>query len=276
MKIVRSATALRPLRAPWKSVGFVPTMGALHPAHMSLVARAKRECQRVIVSVFVNPTQFAPHEDFSKYPRPFKQDAALCRQAGVDVLYHPSPTAMYPQGFQSTIEVPRVAAPLEGRFRPGHFSGVATVVLKLLNQVTPHRLYLGEKDFQQLAVIRRMVTDLDLDVRVVGCKTIREADGLALSSRNAYLSPAQRARAPFLQQALRHGAIAARKPRATPATVRAAMRQAIRPMQGRLDYLEIVEADTLVRPKRLRGRLRLLGAVHLGNTRLIDNIPLFL
>ncbi len=277
MKVVRTPKSLALARSRVRgSVGFVPTMGALHRAHMSLVERARRECDRVIVSVFVNPTQFGPSEDFTRYPRPFSRDAALCRDAGVDYLYHPRATAMYPSGFQTRVEVPELAAPLEGRFRPGHFSGVATVVLKLLQQTRPDRLYLGEKDFQQLAVIRRMVRDLDLNTRVVGCRTVRERDGLALSSRNVYLNDDERRRAPLLNAALHAGAKAARRRGTQPADVRAAMRRALKPMRARIDYLEIVDAESLKRPQRLRGRLRLLGAVHLGNTRLIDNIGLFL
>ena len=215
MRTVSSPAAMRRLSARWRarglSVGFVPTMGALHRGHLSLVERARAENDRVVVSVFVNPTQFGPQEDFSRYPRPFRRDASLCRKAGADALYHPAPGVMYPPGFSTFVEIPDLSAPLCGRSRPGHFRGVATVVLKLLNQVSPDRLYLGEKDFQQLTVLRRMVRDLDLPVAVRGCRIHRERDGLAMSSRNAYLTPQERALAPRLRAALGLCAAAARR-----------------------------------------------------------------
>lgn len=262
-------------RREGRSVGFVPTMGALHAAHARLIRRARRENARVVVSVFVNPIQFGPGEDFARYPRPLRRDAALCRREGVDALYLPAPSSMYPPGFDSAVEVRGLSEPLCGAFRPGHFRGVATVVLKLLLQTRPRRLYLGEKDFQQLAVVRRMVRDLDLPVRVVGCPTVREKDGLAFSSRNAYLSPRERSWAPRLYRALRLGARAAGKPGASRGRVLAAMRSEVRRIPGvRVDYLELADEGTLRPARALRGRLRLLGAVRVGRTRLIDNIPL--
>jgi pantoate--beta-alanine ligase len=254
-------------------VGFVPTMGALHAGHLSLIARALQDDDRVVVSIFVNPMQFGPKEDYARYPRPLRKDAALCRAAGAHALYRPSAAAMYPAGFRTRVEVEGLGEVLCGRFRPGHFSGVATVVLKLLNQIRPHRLYLGEKDYQQLAVLRRMAADLDLPVRVVGCPTVREPDGLALSSRNVRLSRSERLLAPGLHDALLAGAV--RRRGATLAALRGRMRRAARLIpRARLDYLEVVDARTLERPARIRGRLRLLGALRLGKTRLIDNIPL--
>ena len=248
-------------------------MGALHAAHMSLVERARKENDRVVVSVFVNPTQFGPKEDLSRYPRPFAADSALCRRAGADALYHPSPEAMYPEGFRSHAEVPGLSDRHCGASRPGHFRGVATVVLKLLNQVGPDRLYLGEKDFQQLTVVRRLVADLDVPVKVVGCALVRAEDGLALSSRNAYLSPAERAAAPALHRALQEGAREAARRGATPDTVERAARASLaRTPAFRLDYLTLVDERTLERPAALAGPLRLLTAAFLGNTRLIDNL----
>ncbi len=276
MKIVKSVRAMAELcerlRRRRRTLGFVPTMGALHRGHRSLIERARRENDRVLVSVFVNPTQFGPREDFKKYPRPFARDAGACRKAGADILFHPSAAALDPAGVSTAVEVGAVAEPLEGKRRPGHFRGVATVVLKLLEIVRPDRMYLGEKDFQQLQVVRRMVADLGIAVKVVGCPTARERGGLALSSRNAYLSPAGRSRARRLYAALRAGAREARRRGANPASVRRAMRSAARGL--RVDYLEVADAGTLLRPQRLRGRLRLLGAVRVGKTRLIDNIPL--
>lgn len=278
MKTLRTPSALRTLVAGWRrrgeTVGFVPTMGALHAAHMSLVERARKENDRVVVSVFVNPMQFGPKEDLSRYPRPFAADSGLCRRAGTDALYHPSPEAMYPQGFCSHVSVPGLSDRHCGASRPGHFRGVATVVLKLLNQVGPDRLYLGEKDFQQLTVVRRLVADLDVPVKVVGCALVRAEDGLALSSRNAYLSPAERAAAPALHRALQEGAREARRRGATPDTVERAARASLaRTPAFRLDYLTLVDERTLERPAALSGPLRLLTAAFLGNTRLIDNLP---
>lgn len=278
MKLASTPSSIRSSVAGWRrkgeSVGFVPTMGALHAAHMSLVERARRENDRVVVSIFVNPKQFGPKEDLSRYPRPFAADAALCRAAGADALYHPSPEAMYPEGFRTHAEVEGLSELHCGASRPGHFRGVATVVLKLLNQVAPDRLYLGEKDFQQLTVVRRMVADLDLPVKVVGCALMRAEDGLALSSRNAYLSPAERAAAPALHRALQEGVKEAARRGATPASVERAARAALaRTPAFRLDYLTLVDERTLARPDTLAGPLRLLTASYLGNTRLIDNVP---
>lgn len=276
MKIVKSVRAMAELcerlRLRRRTFGFVPTMGALHRGHRAIIERARRENDRVLVSVFVNPTQFGPQEDYRKYPRPFARDARNCRRAGADVLFHPAAAALYPADFSTAVEVGAVAEPLEGKRRPGHFRGVATVVLKLLEIVRPDRMYLGEKDFQQLQVVRRMVADLGIAVKIVGCPTVRERGGLALSSRNAYLSPAERSRALGLIAALRAGAREARRRGADPASVRRAMRRTARGL--RIDYLEVADAGTLRRPQRLRGRLRLLGAVRVGKTRLIDNIPL--
>lgn len=279
MKTVTTPRSIRTLTSRWRtkgeSVGFVPTMGALHEAHMSLVARARKENDRVVVSVFLNPMQFGPKEDLSRYPRPFAQDAALCRKAGADALYHPAPGAMYPAGFCTHAEVEGLSDVHCGASRPGHFRGVATVVLKLVNQVAPHRLYLGEKDFQQLSVVRRMVADLDVPVKVVGCALVRADDGLALSSRNAYLSPAERAAAPALHRALQEGGKEARRRGATPETVERAARAALaRTPAFRVDYLTLVDERTLARPASLAGPLRLLTAAFIGNTRLIDNLPM--
>lgn len=255
-------------------VGFVPTMGALHAGHLSLLARARKENGIVVASVFVNPLQFGPKEDFTRYPRPFARDRALCLGAGADALYHPSAKVMYPEGFCTRVSVEGLSGLLCGEFRPGHFQGVATVVLKLLEAVRPDRLYLGEKDFQQLTLLRRMVLDLGLPVKVVGCPTIRERDGLALSSRNAYLSAEERAAAPDIYRALRAGAGAARGRGAGPGSVLKAASRLLSRMPGaRVEYLRLVDERGLAQARRLRGRLRLLAAVRLGRTRLIDNVP---
>jgi len=277
VRIVRAPAAVGKLTASWQArgerVGFVPTMGALHAAHLSLVRRAAAECGKVLVSVFVNPMQFGPKEDFSRYPRPFREDAALCRRAGVDALYHPHPRSMYPPGFDTAVDVGRLSRPLCGKQRPGHFRGVATVVLKLLLQVQPDRLYLGEKDFQQLAVVRRMARDLDLPVRVVGCPTKREPDGLAISSRNVYLTPGQRGAAPDLHKALVEGKRLAESGTPPPQVVARVRRRLSSVPDARLEYIELVDASTLESPNPRSRSLRLLGALWFGRTRLIDNVP---
>ena len=277
MQTLQRPERLGGLSARWRrqgrTIALVPTMGALHAGHLSIIQRARLECDRVIVSLFVNPKQFSPREDLKRYPRPFRKDADLCRSARVSALYHPRAETMYPEGFATQVTVVGLTDVLCGRFRPGHFSGVATVVLKLLAAARPHRLYLGEKDFQQLVVVRRMVRDMDLGIRVVGCPTVREKDGLALSSRNAYLSPRQRSLAPRLHRALRLGARSGQRRGATPAQVRAVMRKALAGSPGlNIDYLEVVHADSLRRPVSLNGRMRLMGAVLLGEIRIIDNI----
>ena len=278
MKVIRDPEEMAQASAQWRrrgfSVGFVPTMGALHEGHRSLIQRARRECDRVAVSIFVNPLQFGPNEDYTRYPRPFYQDRRICESAWVDTLYRPSPEDMYPEGFGTSVEVSGLSDKLDGQFRPGHFKGVATVVLKLFEHVRPDKAYFGEKDFQQLTVIRKMADDLDLPVEVVGCPTVRERDGLALSSRNAYLSASERSQAPKLHQGLQAGAEAALRRRAKPQDV---VRRARRKIQSipdvSVDYVRLVHEETLDDAERLRGRLRLLAAVRLGRTRLIDNIP---
>jgi len=279
VKIVRSPSSLRRAVAAWRRkglrVGFVPTMGALHEAHLALVRRARIACDRVVVSVFVNPIQFGPKEDLAKYPRPFAKDAALCRREKAALLYHPAVSTMYPPGARTFVEVSGLSQRYCGASRPGHFRGVATVVAKLLSQVAPDSLFLGEKDFQQLVILRRMAADLDFPVRVVGCPIVRESDGLAMSSRNVFLNPAQRAAAPEFHRALLAGVEESRRASATPASVVAAVRRRILKIPGaRLDYVGLAETETLEPAQRLSGRLRLLGAVFFGNTRLIDNVPI--
>jgi pantoate--beta-alanine ligase len=228
----------------------------------------------VVVSIFVNPAQFGPKEDLSRYPRPFRADAALCRAEGVDVLFHPSAGDLYPPGFDAWVEVPALSGPLCGAFRPGHFRGVATVVAKLFHIVQPTRAYFGEKDFQQLAVIKRMTRDLDLPVQIVPCPTVREKDGLAMSSRNAYLSPEDRSAAAGISAALRSAAqlIKSRR-RVSVGQARGVLRAALSRIPGaRVQYAAAVDPDTLRPPARPDGPVLLAAAVFLGRTRLIDNI----
>ncbi len=261
-------------RASGRTVGFVPTMGYLHAGHASLMARARGETDVVIVSIFVNPLQFAPSEDLAAYPRDLAADTALAEAEGVDVLFVPTETEMYPDGVVRTnVSVAQVSAGLEASTRPTHFDGVATVVAKLLAIVGTCRAYFGEKDFQQIAVVRRMVRDLSLPVEVVACPTLRDPDGLALSSRNIYLLPAERAAAPVLHAALLAGRMAIDAGEVNPAKVRALVADLINaePL-AHLDYAEVVDAETLQAVDPLVGELRLLAAARFGKARLIDNI----
>jgi pantoate--beta-alanine ligase len=261
-------------RAAGQRVGFVPTMGYLHAGHASLMAAARAQDDLVVASVFVNPLQFGPGEDLDAYPRDLPGDTELAEAAGVDLLFVPSGHEMYPDGgLRTTVAVAEVSAPLEGRSRPTHFDGVATVVAKLFAIVGPCRAYFGEKDFQQVAVVRQMVRDLSIPVDVVACPTQREPDGLALSSRNAYLTADERAAAPVVQRALLAGRAAVEAGERSPAAVHSLMAEVIRaePL-AELDYAEVVDATTLQVVEPLVGELRLLAAVRFGQARLIDNV----
>lgn len=254
-------------------IGLVPTMGALHAGHRALIKAARLSCDAVVVSLFVNPAQFGPKEDFSRYPRKPRADASLCAKEGVDVLFAPPAGEIYPVGFQASVSVPTLARRWEGEQRPGHFDGVATVVTKLLAIVRPAAAFFGQKDFQQAALVRRLVEDLNLGARVVVYPTVREADGLALSSRNVFLTPEQRRAAPVLFQALKTGRAAIRAGGRSGAAIQQAMRKIVgaEPM-ARLDYLAVCDPDTLEPLKRIRGQAVLLGAIRIGRVRLIDNL----
>ncbi|MBX9788447.1 MAG: pantoate--beta-alanine ligase [Pirellulales bacterium] len=254
------------------TVGLVPTMGALHAGHASLIQAAHQECDFTVVSIFVNPTQFGPQEDFTRYPRTFDADRALVAEVGADLIFVPAVEAMYPAGFSTYVEPPAVAATLEGQSRPGHFRGVATVVLKLLNQVRPDIAYFGRKDFQQCAVVRRMVRDLDLDVRIVICPTVREADGLALSSRNRYLSADARRQALVLSRSLRLAAELVDAGERDANTILVRMREVIATApEVRLEYVALVDPDTLAEVSEVSRPTAALLAARVGGTRLIDN-----
>jgi len=261
-------------RAAAHRVGFVPTMGYLHAGHASLMAAARTDTDVVVTSIFVNPLQFGPAEDLAAYPRDLAGDTAVAETEGVDLLFVPSGAEMYPDGaVRTTVSVAELSAPLEGRTRPTHLAGVATVVAKLFAIVGPCRAYFGEKDFQQVAVVRQMVRDLSIPVEVVACPTMREADGLARSSRNAYLTPAERAAAPVVRRALEAGRSAVEAGEIDPARVRATMASVIEAERlAVLDYAEVVDAATLQVVDPLVGELRLLAAVRFGKARLIDNI----
>jgi pantoate--beta-alanine ligase len=260
-------------RAAGRRVGFVPTMGYLHEGHAALIRQARAETDVVVVSIFVNPLQFGAGEDLDAYPRDLERDSRIAEAAGADLLFTPSVDEMYPRPVLTTVSVAEVSAPLEGASRPTHFDGVATVVAKLFAIVGPCAAYFGEKDFQQLAVVRRMVADLSIPVDVVGCPTVREPDGLALSSRNAYLTPDERAAAPVVHRALQAGAALILSGERDPATVRRLMADIIEaePL-AELDYAEVVSADSFRVPDPLAGKLRLLAAVRFGRARLIDNV----
>jgi pantoate--beta-alanine ligase len=272
--IVRSVADLRARVAAWKAagqtVGVVPTMGALHEGHLSLVRAARAECPRVIVTIFVNPTQFNNPADLAKYPRTEAADAALLATVGVDAIFAPPLGEVYPDGFATTVTVTGISAPLEGEHRPGHFAGVATVVAKLFGMTQADRAYFGEKDWQQLAVVRRMAADLNLPVTVAGCPTVREPDGLAMSSRNARLSPAARARAAALPRAMKGAIAALRAGDPAEAVLAAARADLVAAGFESIDYLAFRDAATL--GPTGSGPVRLLAAASVGGVRLIDNM----
>jgi len=277
LPIVRTVAGLRAQVAAWrrqgKTVALVPTMGALHAGHMALVERAGALADQVVASVFVNPTQFAPHEDFDRYPRDEAGDAAKLAEAGCHLLYAPSVAEMYAEGRCTTVTVGGPAEGLCGAFRPQMFGGVALVVTKLFLQALPDVAVFGEKDYQQLQVIRRFTRDLDIPVRVEGAPTVREADGLAMSSRNAYLGADERARAPALYAALTEAAAALSGGGAVGPVLEATKARIAAAGFGSIDYVELRDADTLAPVDRVERPARLLAAAWMGKARLIDNVP---
>jgi pantoate--beta-alanine ligase len=276
MKVVHSLPELRPARAGLPGLlGFVPTMGYLHEGHLSLVRRAKSECASVVVSIFVNPAQFGPNEDLTSYPVDLERDQAVLEREAVDLVWIPTREQMYPEGFQTWVTVEELIRPLEGEHRPGHFRGVATVVAKLLNAIQPDRAYFGQKDAQQLAVVRRMAQDLDFGVEVVACPTMREADGLAMSSRNARLNPKERQAAAVLYRALS----AAQQDYAGGERQADALRRSMAKVLqdeplARIQYVSVADPETLAELQGEVGRGLLSMAVFVGKTRLIDNVLL--
>ncbi len=279
-EVIRDVASLRAVVAGWhragQVVGVVPTMGALHGGHLSLVQAAQAECARVIVTIFVNPKQFNNAADLAKYPRTEDADLALLGHAGVDVLFAPTADQVYPAGFATNVSVGGVAGPLEGASRPGHFDGVATVVTKLFGMTRADRAYFGQKDWQQLQVVRRLTADLNLPIEVIGCETLRESDGLAMSSRNARLGAAARAVAPALHRAMQAAARALHQ--GDPGALDQCARSVLAAGFDSLDYIELRDAATLA-PLPLNTLLhadrpaRLLAAAWLDGVRLIDNIP---
>lgn len=247
-------------------------MGALHEGHLALAQAARSDCDRVIVTIFVNPKQFNNPEDLAKYPRTEERDAALLSPMGIDIIFIPGADDVYPAGFATTVSVDAIGAPLEGEFRPGHFDGVATVVAKLFGMTQADRAYFGEKDYQQLLVVRRMARDLNIAIEVVGCPTVREADGLAMSSRNARLGKAERKIAPALHAAMRKAAKSVAKGVAEHEALSVARKEILAAGFSGIDYLEFRDAETLAAMDRVDRPARLLAAAWLGGVRLIDNI----
>jgi pantoate--beta-alanine ligase len=278
MKVAKTIKSVRALvkaaRKAGRTIDLVPTMGALHQGHISLIERSVKKGDFVVVSIFVNPTQFGPGEDLSRYPRPLGADLKMCKGYGVNVVFVPTPGEMYCAGTVTSVSVEKLSGQLCGRFRPGHFRGVATVCAKLFNIVCPDVAYFGQKDAQQLVVIKRMVADLNFPVKIVGCPTVRAADGLALSSRNKYLSSKQRKDATCIYRSL----LAARKMIkagvTNPKTIIAQTRKIINAAEtlSSIDYVSIVDADTLEDLSRITGRALVAVAARFGSTRLIDNI----
>lgn len=276
MQTTDSLSDLRKIRLSMEGTfGLVPTMGALHAGHGSLVKRARIECGHVGVSIFVNPAQFGPGEDFAKYPRDLQRDLALLEELGVDLVWIPSVDSMYPPGFQTWVAVEEVGAPLEGKCRPGHFRGVATVVAKLLNCFRPDKAYFGQKDAQQVAVLQRMTRDLNFPVELIVCPTVREPDGLAMSSRNAYLAPAERQAATVLYRALAAAKAKCESGERDAEALRETMRAVIRSEPLACEqYVSAADPETLGELQKIDGGVLLSLAVWIGRTRLIDNFLL--
>lgn len=275
MKIVGTVKEVREQVKEWKkqglSVGFVPTMGYLHEGHKSLMAAARKGNDKVVVSIFVNPMQFGPTEDLATYPRDLDHDAALCESAGVDLIFHPEAEEMYEKDFCSFVDMTGLTEGLCGKTRPIHFRGVCTVVNKLFNIVTPDHAYFGQKDGQQLAVIKRMVRDLNMDIEIVGCPIVREEDGLAKSSRNTYLSPEERKAALILSKTVALGKELAKTEKDANKVVEAMKKNIETEPLAKIDYVEAVDALSMAPVEKLEGACMLAMAVYIGKTRLIDN-----
>jgi pantoate--beta-alanine ligase len=277
MKVAKTIESVRRLvkaaRSKGKKICLVPTMGALHIGHISLIEAAKKKCDFVVVSIFVNPTQFGPGEDFEKYPRPLKADLEICRKADVDVVFAPAAEQMYPRENLAWINVEKLTRQLCGRFRPRHFRGVATVCAKLFNVVAPDIAFFGQKDAQQAIVIRRMVTDLNMPLKIVVCPTVRQADGLAVSSRNQYLTEQQKKDAAYIYKALKKSENLVRRGTKKSETIISEMKKILKQVPSiKIEYISIVDAQTLQELDKITGRALIAVAVKIGSTRLIDNI----
>lgn len=277
MKTAKTIKSVRKLvkaaRSKGKIIGLVPTMGALHIGHISLIKKAKQQTDFVVISIFVNPTQFSPNEDFKKYPRPIKNDLAVCRKAGVDVVFAPTAKQMYPQENLSWVNIEKLTEPLCGKFRPGHFRGVATVCTKLFNIVMPDVAYFGQKDAQQVIVIKRMAADLNMPLKIVICPTVRQADGLAVSSRNQYLTEQEKKDATYIYKALKKSESLIKQGAQKSKTIISEMRKILNQIPSvKIEYISIVDAETLQEVEKIAGEVLVAAAVKIGSTRLIDNI----
>ena len=277
MRIVKTVKSLRcaikKIKSPSKKIGFVPTMGALHEGHLSLIRKSRRENDIVIISIFINPKQFGPKEDFKSYPRPEKKDILLAKKEKVDIIFYPSEKEMYPTGFLTSIDVDAITNVLCGVSRPEHFRGVTTVVGKLLNIVSPDVMYLGQKDAQQIIVLKRMIADLNFPVTVKACPIVREPDGLAMSSRNKYLTPCQRETATVLFKSLKDAKKKVLDGERNAAKIIRVIQASIeKHSSGKIDYIACVNADSLLPLKQLKDKVMIALAVKFGQTRLIDNI----
>jgi pantoate--beta-alanine ligase len=281
MDTVTTIAAVRERVGAWrkegKRVAFVPTMGNLHPGHISLIELARKKGDRFVASIFVNPMQFGPNEDYAHYPRTPRADETMLAEAGCDLMFMPDVAEIYPRGYEhdTRVAVPELSAVLDGEFRPGHFDGVSTVVAKLFNIVTPHIAVFGEKDFQQLAIIRRMVADLCVPIEIVGAPTVREDDGLAMSSRNQYLTEAERKVAPAINQGLKRAVARVQGGDSNFAAIEAEESEALKKLGFRPDYFTVRDAKTLTPPDASARHLVVLVAARLGKARLIDNLQIY-
>ncbi|MCM8784179.1 MAG: pantoate--beta-alanine ligase [Candidatus Omnitrophica bacterium] len=276
-KIKRMQNLVKDLKQKGKTIGFVPTMGYLHNGHLSLARQARKDNDFVVLSIFVNPLQFGPKEDFKRYPRDFKRDMRLAKEVGVDIIFIPQDKEMYPQDYVTYVEVERLTKKLCGRFRPGHFKGVTTVVMKLFNIVNPDVAYFGQKDAQQARIIEKMVEDLNMNIKIKILPIVREKDGLAMSSRNVYLSPQERERAVCLYEALKKAEEMVSQGIRNAEKIRREIKKVLAKKKVyRIDYIEVVDAKTLTPLNKLEGKILIALAVWIGRTRLIDNTILTL
>jgi pantoate--beta-alanine ligase len=277
MRVVKNVSEMQTLAEEFRNsgsiIGFVPTMGFLHEGHLSLMRNLRKQCDVLVVSIFVNPTQFAANEDLAKYPRDFQRDQQLCRAEKVDVIFYPSSPEMYPEPYRTFIQIEDLSKVMCGHSRPDHFRGVATVVAKLFNIVKPHLAIFGEKDYQQAVIIRQMVKDLNFDVQIITAPIVREKDGLAMSSRNKYLSGEERKYAPLLYQSLLEAKKMCQRGVRNPNEIMEKMTTLLEKIpQARIDYIALVDPETLTPVETIQGKILIALAVNIGSTRLIDNI----
>ncbi|HNX02963.1 MAG TPA: pantoate--beta-alanine ligase [Candidatus Cloacimonas sp.] len=274
MQIIESILQMQEISNKWdrgKKIGFVPTMGYFHQGHLSLVAEANRQCDTTVVSIFVNPSQFGPNEDFTSYPRDLQRDLELLKKYRVDYVFHPSPQQIYPEPYRTWVNVEGLSSILCGASRPGHFRGVATIILKLTNLIKPNLMFMGEKDFQQVTVLKTMLKDLNCNTRIVSCPIVREDDGLAMSSRNIYLNPEQRKQALCLYQTIKESQTLYKQGLKDVSLLKNRAKEIIESSGGKIDYISFVDSNSLQEPTVADEDTRIMLAVYIGKTRLIDN-----